>query len=235
MEAAMVYAIAFLTALSGAMMPGPLLTITIAQTAKRGFIASVLLVAGHSLLELLLVIGLWFGLGSIMKTPSVMGTVAVIGGFMLLWMGYGMMKDASSISLDLRTDNDNISSSRWLNHPIIAGMVISLSNPYWLIWWATIGLTLFASLSHNALPIIIAFYLGHISGDALWYMAVGGAVATGRRFINPRVYKVIIRVCSVILIILGISFLYLTASGNLWKIKMDMSPLKHKIESISAK
>ena len=230
----MVYTIAFLTALSGAMMPGPLLTITIVQTAKRGFIASVLLVAGHSLLELLLVIGLWFGLGSIMKDRLVMGLVTTIGGGMLLWMGYSMMKDAANMSLDLKTDNESRSSSRWLNHPIIAGMVISLSNPYWLIWWATIGLTLFASLSHNALPIIAAFYLGHISGDALWYLAVGGAVATGRRFINPGVYKSIIRICAVILILLGISFLYLTASGNLWKIKMDMAPLKHKIESISA-
>jgi threonine/homoserine/homoserine lactone efflux protein len=165
----------------------------------------------------------------------VRGTVAVIGGFMLLWMGYGMIKDASSISLDLKNENENISRSKWLNNPVLAGMVVSLSNPYWLIWWATIGLTLFASLSHNAVPIIIAFYLGHISGDALWYLAVGGAVATGRRFINPGVYKTIIRVCAVILILLGFSFLYLTASGNLWKIKMDMAPLKHKIESISVR
>lgn len=233
MEIAMVYAIAFLTALSGAMMPGPLLAVTIAQTARKGFLASVLLVAGHSLLELVLVIGLWFGLGGIIKTPWVMGAVAVIGGFMLLWMGYGMIRDAGGIALDLNSERGSASGSKWLNNPIVAGMVVSLSNPYWLIWWATIGLTLFAALSHNAVPVIVAFYLGHISGDILWYLAVGGAVATGRRFINLAAYQAIIRVCGIILILLGIAFLYLTASGKLWDIRIDVGPLKQRIQSIN--
>lgn len=152
---------------------------------------------------------------------------------MLLWMGYGMIKDSSSAALDTHVDESSQIKQKWHNNPIIAGMVISLSNPYWLIWWATIGLTLFAALSHNVLQVIAAFYLGHISGDIIWYLAVGGAVATGRKFIDQRVYGMIIKICGVILILLAALFIYLTVSGRLWTIKMDMTSLQQKIESVN--
>ena len=102
---AAVFFLSFLTALSGALMPGPLLTVTIAQTARRGMRASVLLVAGHSLLELMLVVGLWFGLGHILRIRPVIGTVTVLGGAMLLWMGWGMIRDARRGVLDIQTDS----------------------------------------------------------------------------------------------------------------------------------
>ncbi|HEY3298723.1 MAG TPA: LysE family transporter, partial [Armatimonadota bacterium] len=62
-----IFAASFMVALSGAMMPGPLLTVTVSQTVRRGFIASVLLMIGHALLELVLVAGLIFGLGGVLK------------------------------------------------------------------------------------------------------------------------------------------------------------------------
>lgn len=79
MEVLIIYSIAFITALSGAMMPGPLLTVVIAQSAKKGIVSTILLMTGHSLLELILVLGLWFGLGGILKIPWVMGSVAAAG------------------------------------------------------------------------------------------------------------------------------------------------------------
>ena len=216
-----VFILSFITALSGALMPGPLLTVTIAQTARRGMRASVLLVAGHSLLELVLVVGLWFGLGHILKIRPVIGTITVLGGLMLLWMGWGMIRDARRGALDIQmTANDG--GNGVLRHPIITGMAVSISNPYWVIWWATIGLTFFAALSQNAVSTICAFYFGHIMGDILWYLAIGIAVATGRRLINPTVYGVIVQICGVFLIFLGSSFLYLIATGKLWAIKMSI-------------
>ena len=220
-----VFILSFITALSGALMPGPLLTVTIAQTARRGFPASVLLVAGHSLLELLVVVGLWFGLGHFLKIKPVIGTITVLGGLMLLWMGWGMIRDARRGVLDIQTtaNDGGVLEGGIFRNPIITGMAVSISNPYWVIWWATIGLTFFAALSQNAISTIGAFYFGHIMGDIIWYLAIGMAVATGRRLINPVVYRVVIQICGVFLILLGGSFLYLVATGKLWAIRMSIN------------
>ena len=225
---AAVFFLSFLTALSGALMPGPLLTVTIAQTARRGMRASVLLVAGHSLLELMLVVGLWFGLGHILRIRPVIGTVTVLGGAMLLWMGWGMIRDARRGVLDIQTtaNDGGVPEGGVLRNPIITGMMVSISNPYWVIWWATIGLTFFAALSQNAVSTICAFYFGHVMGDIIWYLAIGAAVSTGRRLINPVVYRVIVQICGVFLIFLGGSFLYLIATGKLWAIKMSIDLLR---------
>ena len=223
-----IFILSFITALSGALMPGPLLTVTIAQTARRGFPASVLLVAGHSLLELAVVVGLWFGLGHFLKIRPVIGTISVLGGAMLLWMGWGMIRDARRGILDIRPASNDGGAPEIgvLRNPIITGMAVSISNPYWVIWWATIGLTFFAALSQNALSVIGAFYFGHIMGDIIWYLAIGAAIATGRRLINPTVYRVIVQICGVFLIFLGGSFLYLVATGKLWAIKMSIDLLR---------
>ena len=225
----MVFAISFITALSGALMPGPLLTVTIAQTARKGFLASVLLVAGHSLLELLTVIALAFGLGHFLKIKPVIGAVAVLGGAMLLWMGFGMIRDARRGTLDIQTaatDGGDSHSAGILRSPIVTGMAVSISNPYWVIWWATIGLPFVAAASQNALATVGAFYVGHIMGDIVWYLAVGAAIATGRSFISPDVYRILVQVCGVFLIFLGGLFLYLVATGSLWAIKMSTGWLK---------
>jgi threonine/homoserine/homoserine lactone efflux protein len=229
-----VFIVSFIAALSGALMPGPLLTVTIAQTARRGFIASVLLVAGHSLLELLLIIGLVIGLGHFLEIRIVKGVVTLLGGAMLLWMGGGMIRDARNGSLDLcitATDGANAETGV-LRSPILTGMIVSISNPYWVMWWATIGMTFFAALTRNAFATIGAFYFGHIMGDIVWYLAVGGAVATGRRFINPTVYRIIVQACGVFLIFLGCSFIYLLVSGQLWAIKMNLDTLKSRLADV---
>jgi len=207
-------------------MPGPLLTVTIAQAAVMGFLAPVLLIAGHSLLELLLVIGLVFGLGKVLRIKPVIGTISVLGGGMLLWMGWSMIPAALNGALDLNTSASAASTVKMgiLDNPVITGMVVSISNPYWVIWWATVGMTLFGTVAQKADRASIgAFYFGHISGDILWYLILGAAIVTGRAFISPVVYRAVVVVCGAFLIFLGASFLYLVASGKLWTIKMSFN------------
>lgn len=225
-----IFVLSFITALSGALMPGPLLTVTIARAAQMGFIAPVLLIAGHSLLELLVVIGLVFGLGKILRIRPVIGTISVLGGGMLLWMGYEMIPAALSGALDLSTSTSaSAVPSGILHNPVITGMIVSISNPYWVLWWATVGMTLFGTLAQStgksgrASGPIGAFYFGHISGDILWYLILGAAITTGRQFISPDVYRAIVIICSGFLMFLGASFLYLVASGRLWTIRMNFN------------
>ncbi|MGE5264576.1 MAG: LysE family transporter, partial [Acidobacteriota bacterium] len=79
---------------TGSMMPGPVTTLIVTESARRGFIAGPLITVGHVLLELVMVIALFFGLGDLLKQNTVAGVIGVLGGLFLLWMGWGIVKGA---------------------------------------------------------------------------------------------------------------------------------------------
>ncbi len=70
-----IFSSSFLIALSGALMPGPLLTYTVAESARRGFWAGPIIMLGHGFLELGLVVLLLLGIGAIINQPLIMGIV----------------------------------------------------------------------------------------------------------------------------------------------------------------
>ena len=205
LELAAIFGGSFTLALSGALMPGPLLTVTVAESARVGFRAGPLLITGHSVLELLLVIAIVQGLGPFLKSPSVMGTIALVGGGMLLWMGVDMVRNSSGLSL-----NGQMSRGRRKArpHPVLVGVLASLSNPYWTLWWATIGLGyLVAAMEYGAKGIVV-FFLGHIAADYAWYALISLGISRGRRLIKDRSYQIMIRFCGLFLIGFGAWFLF---------------------------
>jgi threonine/homoserine/homoserine lactone efflux protein len=183
----------FIVALSGALMPGPLLTVTVGEAARRGFWAGPLIIVGHALLELALVLLLLAGLGVWLHRPAVLGTVGVLGAGMLGWMGVGLLKASrhSRLELDARTETGL--------HPVAAGVLMSAANPYWLIWWLTIGLGyVMFSMKYGFLGVAL-FYVGHILADFAWYTLVSGAVARGRHFFSDKYYRGFLAGCGVFL------------------------------------
>lgn len=197
------FGISLIVGLSGAVMPGPLLTVTINESYRRGFIAAPLLVAGHAALEGALLLALAFGLGRVITRPEVFGVIGTAGGAFLLWTGISMILEERDrpARLDLERHDGRPTG------PFIAGLVTSLSNPYWSLWWATFGLAwLSKSLEHGILG-VASFYLGHISADVLWYFLVALLVVTGKRFLSDRAYRYIIIGCGAFLLVLGARFL----------------------------
>jgi len=183
----------FIVALSGALMPGPLLTLTVGEAARRGFWAGPLIIVGHALLELALVLLLLAGLGVWLHRPLVLGLVGVGGAGLLGWMGLGLLKASRHSHLEFDPQGDSS-----LN-PVLAGVLMSAANPYWLIWWLTIGLGyVMFSLKYGWLGVAL-FFIGHILADFAWYTLVSGAVAQGRRFISDRIYQGFLAGCGVFL------------------------------------
>lgn len=199
-------AAAFAIALTGAMAPGPLLTVVVEQTIRHGKGAAMLLMVGHALLEAVLLVGLAFGLQRFLLLPAVTTGLSLVGGAFLAIMGAWMVADAvrGRITLALSSGAQAAAPSRM--GPVLRGAAVSLSNPYWVIWWATVGLKL-ASDSIAVGPIgVAAFFLGHELADFAWYFAVALAVASGRRFLSDRVYRVVIGGCALFLVYLGVTF-----------------------------
>ncbi len=176
--------------LSGALMPGPLLTVTITESYRRGFMAGPLLVAGHAVLEGTLVVLL------------VLGLDRVIGNGVFFWMGLGMAIEVRDGKLSL--DLSDRGSARL--GPFAAGLTTSLSNPYWSLWWATFGLSWLLRSMERGPAGVLSFYSGHIMADVLWYFLVAFLVVTGKRFISDRVYNYVILACGAFLIVLGARF-----------------------------
>lgn len=207
MDITALFITAFLVGLSGALMPGPLLTVTIAESARRGFKAGPLIVLGHALLELALILALLAGLSIYLKQTMVTNIISIVGGAFLIFIGLNMVMDAWKGRVTLHRKED--SGIKGVNmHPVIAGILVSLSNPFWSVWWATIGLTyLTMALKSGGLG-VASFFTGHIMADLLWYSLVAAAIAGGRRFINQQVYQIVIALCGIFLIGLGGYFIY---------------------------
>jgi len=204
-----ILSMSFLTGLSGALMPGPVLAITITSVVQVGFIAVILLMLGHSLLELGMVIALTLGLKNILRNRFVTGAVGVLGGSVLLWFAYGMITSAyTGISVPQADTLAQGTTGVTKLSLIGKGALTSLSNPYWLIWWATIGVTYMMVSFEGKLAGISAFYIGHISSDFAWYSAVALALVLGRQLLSDKVYMIIIIICGLFLSYLGIYFFY---------------------------
>jgi threonine/homoserine/homoserine lactone efflux protein len=192
----------FVIALSGAMMPGPLLTITISESPRRGFITGPLLIAGHAFLEMALITALLLGLAPYFQRPAVFVATAITGALILLWMAINMFRSLPSLSISWKEDKTTG------NHPIINGILMSVANPYWIIWWATIGLGYILYSWQFGLWGIIFFFAGHILADLSWYSFISAAVTRGGHFLNDRLYRGLIAVCAAFLVLFAFYFAY---------------------------
>ncbi|MBI4495504.1 MAG: LysE family transporter [Deltaproteobacteria bacterium] len=193
----------FVVGLSGALMPGPLLTVTISQAAAGGWPAGPYIVLGHALLELSLVLAIAYGLGHFLSQGPVIGAIGLIGGAVLLWMGWGMLREARRASLVLEGKRGAV-----VLHPVWAGILFSLSNPYWTIWWATIGLSYIAFSLEKGGPGISLFYFGHILADFAWYTFISILIHFGRRWASDRAFRALIFFCGVLVAGFGAYFGY---------------------------
>lgn len=203
MSVAFIFASSALVALSGALMPGPVLTLVVSQSPRYGARTGPLVIAGHAILELALLMGLVVGLGAVLANETVQGVVALVGGIMLIVMGGTMLLAV----VRRRVHLDGASGAAPLPRPVLAGALTSLANPYWVIWWATIGLAYLTKSYAAGVIGVTAFYAGHVLGDLTWYSLVSTLIAAGRRFISTGVYRATIAVCAGFLLVLAAAFL----------------------------
>jgi threonine/homoserine/homoserine lactone efflux protein len=192
----------FLIGFSGAAAPGPMLTVTIREAATRGFWAGPLVVLGHSILELLLLAAILLGLGTVLTKPLFFSVTGLVGGAILIWMGGSMLRGLPELSLKLSTDDKKSM------HPTVGGIVTSLSNPYFPLWWATAGLALIANAAVKGLAGQGAFYVGHILADLVWYSIVSALIHFGRGLLTDTRYRVMMGVLATMLVGFGLYFAY---------------------------
>lgn len=195
----------FVLGFSGAMMPGPMLGITIDGSLRKGWKAGPLIVLGHGILEILLIIVMILGLKDFFSNEIVAGIIGLVGGAFLAWMGYGMIK--SGINKSVSLENQEINNSGIRKNLILSGLIVSVTNPYFTLWWASVGMESIRQAFTIGLIGILAFFVGHILADIIWYSAVSLAFAKGKKLINDNVYRLIIIFLGIFIIGFSIYFI----------------------------
>lgn len=218
-------AVAFGVGLSGALSPGPLTVLVMREAPRRGWRAGPLATLGHGVVELVLVFALALGLSAFVEQGRGTAVIAVVGGTLLVWMGVSLLRSFRRASLGdepqaiaaarpaARGHVTNRALAR-LRPGLGAGAavvslaaLVSMANPYWVVWWATVGTKLTAdSLSAGwAGPAV--FFVGHILSDLVWLTAVAALVSSGRRwFGGDGWYRALLAGCGVFLVAIGALF-----------------------------
>ena len=186
-------------------MPGPLLAVGIAETPKNGWITGPIISVGHAVAEIAVVIVIALGVAVVTENPIITRVIAVVGGAALLLMALMMAIDA--IRNRIVYDGVELQQSSRVRLGL-KGITASLSNPYWFIWWATIGLALIVKSKASGFVGPVVFYFGHILSDFVWYTIVSILIWNGRKLIMGTGLKILLLTCAAFLLYLGGSFIY---------------------------
>jgi len=182
--------------LSGVMAPGAVTAATIAQGTRNRW-AGVLISLGHGLVEIPLIFLLMAGLAILFQAEVFQIIVGLLGGGFLIWMGVGL----------LRARAENPQAVKSTSGPVMTGLVLSAGNPYFLLWWATVGLNLALQAKSFGWIALALFALVHWSCDLIWLTILSFTSYHGTNLLGPRNQRIILWVCGIALVGFGVYFL----------------------------
>ncbi len=184
--------------LSGVMTPGPMFAVTVAKSYRSPW-AGVQISLGHAVVEVPIILLIYFGFSRFFENNIVQIVLSLIGGVMLIWMGIGMF----------RARREVVDSGKDLSYGgITAGIIMSITNPFFLLWWATVGLALvakFVEFGTVGLPVFIAT---HWICDLIWLSIVSFVIFRTKTFWGRKFQSGIFIICSLLLLGFGGWFVF---------------------------
>ena len=185
---------------SGVMSPGPLFAANITYGLREGVKSGIKIAIGHSIVELPLVILLGIGVFSLEIFPEFRTIISIFGAITLFVFAGIQIKT-------ILKKNKNI-SIKPKQGPIVTGILLSALNPFFIVWWLTIGFKLISdAMLIWAFAGILIVFVFHIWMDFAWLGITAFLASKSRKIISNRNYKIMILVLSLTLIYFGITFL----------------------------
>ncbi|MGB3943651.1 MAG: LysE family transporter [Methanothrix sp.] len=190
--------LAFTIGLTGALAPGPTLVATINSSLQRGWTVGPKVATGHAIAEVGVFLMIALGVATLVEDHT--ATVAVVGGSALILFGLLTLKGS-------RTATMKISQGYAASNPYIAGALTSVANPYFWIWWMSIGSALVLAELREGLLLAMIFMIGHWGADYGWYTFVSTSLHRGRTFLSEANYRRTLALCGAFLVLFGASYL----------------------------
>jgi threonine/homoserine/homoserine lactone efflux protein len=188
----------FVIGLTGALAPGPTLVATINASMAGDWTTGLKVSLGHAIVELFLVILILLGLATVALPYTTV--IAGIGGIALVV--FGILTITGSRKATMHTP-----PAQPIANPYMAGLVTSAANPYFWIWWLSIGSAMVIAGLEGGLALVGAFMVGHWTADIAWFTLVSTGVTKGKILFSDTVYQKIMGLCGIFLIVFGIYYL----------------------------
>ena len=188
----------FIISFSGAMAPGPVTATSISLGSSNRY-AGALIAVGHGIIEIPLMILIILGIGEVFKSIPIQIVIGIVGGILLLFMAIQMFM---ALKNKLGSETKTVGGK-----PILAGIVLSASNPYFILWWATIGLKLSTDAKEFGMIAFPLFVLVHWLCDLTWFEALSWASFKGSALLGRQNQKIVLGICSVAMALFGVKFI----------------------------
>jgi len=189
---------AVLVSLSGVLAPGPITSVSVGYGSEDPW-AGTQVAVGHGLVEFPVMIAVFLGVGALVEVPLVRSLIGLVGGVFLLYLGVDMLRSIGVGAVQ------PVGGAR---SPLAAGALLSLGNPYFLIWWMTVGAGLILRSAEFGLLGFAAFAVGHWLCDLSWDTFLSALSFQGGQFFGRWFQKVIFGLAGGFLLFYGARLLW---------------------------
>ena len=182
---------------SGVMMPGPMFAVTLAKSYKSPW-AGTQISLGHAVIEVPLILLIYFGFAQFFQNSVVQLILSILGGGMIIWLGISMFRARAEV----------VKGSKDLPYSAFtAGILTSGLNPFFLLWWATIGSLLIMRFLEFGTTGLIVFIVVHWLVDLLWLSFISVLVYRTHSLWGRKFQEGLFIACSLLLVGFGGWFL----------------------------
>ncbi|HEX9976073.1 MAG TPA: LysE family transporter [Dehalococcoidales bacterium] len=183
--------------LSGVMMPGPMFAVALAKSYKSPW-AGVQMSLGHAVIEVPLILLIYFGFARFFENNIVQVVLNLLGGVMVIWLGVGLFRARAAV----------VEKGKDLPYnALVAGILMSVLNPFFLLWWATIGGMLIMKFADFGAIGLSTFTVVHWLCDLAWLSFVSVLVYRTRALWGKTFQQGVFLACGLLLVGFGVWFM----------------------------
>ncbi len=186
---------------SGVLGPGPLFFANMMYGTREGARSGLKVAHGHAVVEIAVISAISAGLFSASAfVDQYADIIAIIGGSAII--GFAIMQ---ILSLARRGDPRKVEARR---SPFATGLAFTAFNPFFLVWWFTVGLKLISD-SQAFGPVTGTLFLfgAHVWMDYAWLAATAYLASKGSSVLKSKYYGLLMIFLCGILMYYGMQFL----------------------------
>ncbi len=182
--------------LSGVMAPGPMSAVTM-NHGTRSRLAGLKVATGHAIIELPVIFALFFGIKLIIQFTYITTYMTFAGSIVLFILATLTLKS-------LRNNNSPVQTYT----PMVDGIILSAFNPYFYVWWLTIGLSLIQKATLFGATGLAVFSVLHLACDYIWLLLLSIISFAGASFLGNKFTKAVGMLTVILLYASGLLFMY---------------------------
>jgi threonine/homoserine/homoserine lactone efflux protein len=195
--------------LSGALSPGPLLITNLSNAPRWGWKGGFWLSIGHTFVEFPVILLIALGLSFLFFIPGFHVGLAIIGGSVLIVVGLLQIREALIVNETM--EETDLAKEKPTRHPLLIGFLFSAFNPFFIVWWFTVGAKIVLdAFLYAALGGVVIMFLSHVWIDYVWLIGTAWLTNKGTHLVGTRGYRVLNAGFGGVLMLFGVIF-YLNA------------------------